>query len=545
MSAPGPDVVVIGAGHNGLAAAAYLARGGLRVQVLERRGIVGGACVTEELWPGHRVSRAAYVAGLLRPALVRELGLAGRGLRLLARHPSSFTPLRGDPGLLLGPDPALCRHEIGRFSARDAEAYPRYEALLDGCARALEPLLDVPPPDPLRPRLRDLPTLFRVARGLRRLGRELPRALGLLLGAARPVLERFFESEPLRATLATDALIGAWAGPSSPGTGYVLFHHVMGETNGERGVWAYVEGGMGRLSEALAAAAREAGAEIRLEAPVSRVLLHDRRAAGVRLEDGSTLEARAVVSNADPRRTLLGLVGAEHLAPELAREVAALDFRSPSLKLNLVLDRLPRFGGRSSEGVGPEHVGTIHVGSEDLDALERSFAAAAAGRLPERPMLELTIPSSLDPSLAPQGRYVASLFVQHVPFEIAGSSWDAEREAFADRVLAQLDEVAPGFAASVVRREVLAPPDLERIFALSGGNLFHGAMTPERLLFLRPLPGWSRYRTPIEGLYLCGAGTHPGGGVMGACGRNAAAEILRDLRGQHPQAKRAASRRRA
>ena len=529
MSATRPDAIVVGAGHNGLAAAAYLARAGLQVLVLERRGLVGGSCVTEELWPGHRISRAAYVAGLLRPALVSELGLAGRGLRLLARHPSSFTPLPGDPGLLLGPDAALCRREIGRFSPRDAEAYPRYEALLEGCARALEPLLDLPPPDPLRPRLRDLPTLFRVAVGLRRLGRELPRALGLLLGAARPVLERYFESEPLRATLATDALIGAWAGPGSPGTGYVLFHHVMGETNGERGVWAYVEGGMGRLSEALAGAARDAGAQIRLEAPVSKVLLRDGRATGVLLEDGSELEARVVVSNADPKRTLLGLVGADHLSPELARELAALDFRSPSLKLNLALDRLPRFAGRSAAGVGPEHVGTIHIGSEHLDALERSFAAAAAGCLPEHPMLELTIPSTLDPSLAPAGRYVASLFVQHVPFELAGSSWDAERDRFADRVLAQVDEVAPGFVASVVAREVLAPPDLERIFALSGGNLFHGAMGPDRLLFLRPLPGWSRYRTPIGGLYLCGAGTHPGGGVMGACGRNAAGEVLRDL----------------
>jgi len=354
----------------------------------------------------------------------------------------------------------------------------------------------------------------------------------LLLGAARPVLEAWFESEPLRGTLATDALIGAWASPSTPGTGYVLFHHVMGETHGARGVWAYVEGGMGRLSEAIAAAARDAGAQLRLASPARAVVVEAGRARGVRLEDGSLLEASAVVSGADPRHTFLALVGREQLPEAFAREVEALDFRSGVAKLNLALGALPRFaGGAAAPAAGPEHSGTIHVGATTLEALEQSYAAACRGELPERPMIELTLPSALDATLAPAGRHVASLFVQHVPWSPAQGGWEAWRERFADRVLGLVDEVAPGFSASVLHRELLAPPDLERIFGLGGGNIFHGAMTPDRLFSLRPLPGWSRYRTPIGGLYLCGAGTHPGGGVMGACGRNAAREVLLDLRG--------------
>ncbi len=524
------DVAVIGAGHNGLVAAAYLARAGLRVAVLERRELVGGACVTEELWPGYRVSRAAYVAGLLRPAVVKELGLASRGLRLLPRDPASFTPTPDGAGLVLGSDAERNRASIARFSERDALRYAEYESFLDRIARALEPALDHPPPDPAHLRWRDLRPLLGLARGAWHLRGQLSRATGLLLGPARAALEEWFESEPLRGTLATDAVIGAWAAPSTPGTGYVLFHHVMGETNGSRGVWAYIEGGMGRFAEAVADAAREAGAEIRTGCPVEEVAIERGRVHGVRLADGTCIEAATVVSGADPRRTFLGLVGRQHLAPEFARALESLDFRSPSLKLNLALDRLPVFRGLPEWG-SHQH-GTIHLGANTLDALDAAFAAAERGALPERPMIELTLPSALDSSLAPRGRHVASIFVQYVPFEPAGCSWETERDRFADRVLALVDEVAPGFSDSVLHREVLAPPDLERIFALTGGNIFHGAMSLDRLLFMRPLPGWARYRTPIPGLYLCGAGTHPGGGVMGACGRNAAGEILRDLRGR-------------
>ncbi len=523
------DVIVIGAGHNGLVAAADLARAGLRTTVLERRAVLGGACVTEELWPGFQVSRAAYVVGLLRPAVVSELGLAARGLRLLERDPSSYTALPDGRGLLLGSDRAAACREIARFSRRDAERYPAYLDFVDRIARAVEPLLDAPPPDPARPRLGDLRLLAHAARSAWSLRGDLARAAGLLLGAARPALESWFESEPLCGTLATDAVIGAWASPSTPGTGYVLFHHAMGETNGSRGVWAYVAGGMGALSAALADAARDAGAEIRSEAPVREVSLRDGRAVGVVLEDGTAIEAPTLVSGADPQRTLLGLVGRDHLSDDVVRGLEGLDFRSGSLKINLALDSLPRFAGASDREVRPQHRGTIHLGATSLDDLDAAFEVAGRGELPERPMVELTLPSALDGSLAPAGRHVASLFVQYAPYRLAGRGWEDERDRFADRVLALVDEVAPGFSASVLHREVLAPPDLERIFGLTGGNLFHGAMSLDRLFFLRPLPGWARYRTPIPGLYLCGAGTHPGGGVMGACGRNAAGEVLRDL----------------
>jgi phytoene dehydrogenase-like protein len=523
------DAIVIGGGHNGLVTAAYLARAGLRTLLLERRPVLGGACVTEELWPGYRISRAAYVAGLLRPALLRELNLRGRGLRLLRRDPSSYTPLPEGGGLLLGSDPEACRRAIARFSTHDAERYAAYEAFLDRVARRLEPLLDAPSPDPARFGARDLRLLARLGLGLFRLRGDLARASSLLLGAARPALESWFESEPLLGTLATDAVIGAWASPSTPGTGYVLFHHVMGEMGGARGVWAYVEGGMGALCEAIADAARAEGAQIRSEASVARIVVQDGRAASVVLESGEEIEARAVVSSADPRRTLLGLVGRDALPDEVVRGLEALDFRSPSLKINLALDALPRFRGASGAAPGPEHRGTIHLGATGLDELDAAFEAACRGELPERPMVELTLPSALDASLAPRGRHVASMFVQYAPWTPAGSSWETERERFADRACALVDEVAPGFSTSVFEREVLAPPDLERIFGLTGGNIFHGAMTLDRLLFMRPLPGLARYRTPVQGLYLCGAGTHPGGGVMGACGRNAAGEILRDL----------------
>ena len=521
------DVAVIGAGHNGLVAAAYLARAGRRVVVLERRDRVGGACVTEELWPGYQISRAAYVAGLLRPVVAGELGLARHGLRLIPRSPSSFTPLPDGRGLFLGAGAEATRDSIAAFSRGDAERYPEYEAYLDRIARWLEPTLDAPPPDPARLRARDLRLLAELCARAWRLRGDLSRALALLLGPARPELERWFESEPLRATLATDAVIGAWASPSSPGTGYVLFHHVMGETGGARGVWAYVEGGMGRLSEAIAAAAREAGAEIRLDSPVTRIEVSSGAVRGVVLADGTAIEAPLVVSGADPHATLLGWVGADDLPDDLRRDVAGLDFRSGSVKINLALDRLPAFRGRAAAGPGPEHRGTIHVGAGNLDALDAAFEAARAGRVPDRPLVELTLPSALDASLAPPGRHVASLFVQWVPCEASAERWPAIRDGIAERACAQVEEVAPGFTTSILHREVLAPPDLEALFGLSGGNLFHGAMTPDRLAFLRPLPGWSRYATPVRGLWLCGAGTHPGGGVMGACGRNAAREILR------------------
>jgi len=520
------DVIVIGAGHNGLTAAAYLARAGRRVLVLERRHVVGGCAVTEELWPGFRVSRAAYLAGLLRPVVIDELKLAEHRLTLLPRDPSSFTPQPDNRGLVLGPDLDATCDEIRHFSPRDASRYLDYEDFLERIAQLIDPLLDAPPPEIGRLRWRDMRSMLGLLGRARRLGTGLPKALAMLNGAAAPTIKSWFESEPLRATLATDAVIGAWAAPSTPGTGYVLFHHVMGETNGMRGIWAYARGGMGSISNALAAVARQHGAEIRCDTAVAKILTTGGRAGGVVLKDGTELRASVIVSNADPRVTLLDLLGDELLPDDVRDDVDNMDFRSPVMKINVALDRLPVFPSRPD--AGPELRGTIHLGATSMAAIEDSFTAAQAGLLPKRPMIEMTIPTTLDDTLAPPGKHIATLFVQHVPYALRDGDWDAARDKFADRVFALIDELAPGFSASVLHRDVLAPPDLERIFGITGGNIFHGAMTPDRLFFMRPLPGLSGYRTPVKGVYMCGAGTHPGGGVMGACGRNAAGVILRD-----------------
>jgi phytoene dehydrogenase-like protein len=351
----------------------------------------------------------------------------------------------------------------------------------------------------------------------------------ILTGSARAILDRWFESDALKATLATDAIIGAMASPATPGTAYVLFHHVMGECNGARGVWGYVRGGMGALSEALAAAARAAGAEIRTGARVERVLLEGGRAVGVALAGGEEVRARRVVSNADASRTLLGLVGEPNLPDGAAEVVRAIDYSSASLKINLALSGLPSFAALPGSAPGPQHRGTVHV-CPGLDYMERAFDDARAGRPSRQPILEATIPSVVDPSVAPPGQHVMSIFVQYAPYRLAQGSWDEEKEPFADRCLELLESYAPGFRALVIGREVLSPLDIERRFGLTGGNIFQGAMPLSQLSFMRPAPGWSGYRTPVPGLWLCGAATHPGGGVMGACGRNAAREILRDAR---------------
>jgi phytoene dehydrogenase-like protein len=343
------------------------------------------------------------------------------------------------------------------------------------------------------------------------------------------VLDRWFESDEVKATLATDAIIGAMASPSTPGTGYVLFHHVMGETNGARGVWGYVKGGMGSLPEAIAAAARTRGAEIRTSARVEKILVEEGRAAGVVLAGGEEIRARRVASSADATVTLLGLLGERHLPPEVAAAVRRIDYASASLKINVALAELPDFSALPGRAPGPQHRGTVHV-APSMDYLERAFDDARRGVPSRAPILECTLPSAVDPSVAPPGRHLMSMFVQYAPYRLAEGTWDEERERFADRCFETLEAYAPGFTRSVIAREVLAPPDLEARFGLTGGNIFQGAMTPAQLLFMRPLPGLSRYRTPIRGLYLCGAASHPGGGVMGACGRNAAREILRDAR---------------
>ncbi len=524
------DVIVVGAGHNGLVAAAYLARAGLSVCVLERRPVLGGACVTETLWGGYRVSTAAYVCGLFHPKIVRDLELPRYGFELLRRDPSSFTPLPDGGYLLLGSDPAFNAEQIRRFSRRDAEAFERYEAAMDRLGRFVEPLLTTVPPRFPDVRLFDLPAYLEL------LGRvlRLPPVERLLLSrlptaSAWDVLSDWFESEPLKVTLATDGVIGTALSPTQPTTALVLFHHVMGSITGRRGVWGYVRGGMGALSEAIAAVARRYGATLQTNAEVRTVLVRDGRAVGVVLADGTELEARAVLSNADPKRTFLGLVPREALPPDFVARIERLRMSAAPMKVNLIADGLPDFRCLPGDRPGPHHRATIHL-CPSLDYLERAFADFARGRPSERPMVEVCIPSVLDETLAPDGRHVVSLFVQYVPYESSGggSAW---KDEFVRRVLDVIDEYAPGFSSRVLHYQALSPRDLEEVFGLTGGNIFHGDLAPDQMFVFRPVAGWAQYRTPLPGLYLCGAGAHPGGGVIGAAGHNAARVVRQDLAG--------------
>ena len=546
------DVIIVGAGHNGLVCAAYLARAGKKVLVLERHAQVGGASVTEEIAPGYRASTASYLISLLMPEVITDLDLPRHGYKVLSRNPSSFTPLPEGPAargtgaaqgnyLMMGPDEKLNHTEIAKFSKRDAEVYPKYEAWLTRVAECIEPLLNEPPGDLLPlpqswrargwlQKLRELRRGRKLYRAMASLGDELPQTIELLTGAARPILDRWFESDVLKATLATDAVIGAQQPISAPGTGYVLLHHVMGTAGGARGIWGYVEGGMGAVTQAMARAATGFGAEIRCNAVVAEILSERGRATGVRLADGEVFKAGAVASNATAQVTFEKLLANAALPQPFRDAVRRIDYSSASMKINLAVAALPDFtclpGHRE---VGPQHRGTIHIGPT-LDYLERAFDAAHQGRPSQDPIIELTIPTTVDTTLAPPGHHIVQMFVQYAPYKLAeGLHWDVLRNPFADRCVAAVNNYAPNFAASVLHRQVLTPLDIERRFALTGGNIFQGSMALHQLFSMRPLPGWADYRTPLRGLYLCGAATHPGGGVTGAPGRNCAMEMLRDL----------------
>lgn len=533
------DAIVIGGGHNGLVTAAYLARAGKRVAVFERRHVLGGACVTEELWPGYKISTAAYVVSLFLPEITRELRLGHYGFKVLPRSPSSFTPLPDGRSLLMGPEPGLNQREVAKFSERDAAALPKYEALLERVAKTLEPLLMQSAPDPLplpsewrkigmAKRLRDAGKMWALYRAMADLGADLPAAIELLTAAARPLLERTFESEALRATLATDAVIGSSTSISAPGSAYVLLHHVMGEAGGARGVWGFVAGGMGALSTAIERACADLGVEIFREAAVDRILTRDGRATGIALANGRTYNAPVVASSVDCHWTFEKFLPAEELPAEFLESVKRIDYASASMKINVALAEPPSFTCLPSTGIAPHHHGTIHIGPT-LDYIERAGDDAKYGRPSEAPLLEITLPTSVDDSIAPAGRHIMSMFVQYAPYKLAdGKNWDDVKESFADRCMAKLAEYAPNVPDAVLHRQVLSPLDLERTYGLTGGNIFQGAMSANQLYCFRPVAGWADHRTPIAGLYLCGAASHPGGGVIGACGKNAAAEILRD-----------------
>ncbi|KAM9847649.1 pyridine nucleotide-disulfide oxidoreductase domain-containing protein 2 isoform 2-T2 [Aulostomus maculatus] len=542
------DALVIGGGHNGLVAAAYLQKGGVKTAVLERRHLLGGAAVSEELFPGFHFSRCSYLLSLLRPHIYADLELQKHGLKVYMRDPHAFTPmleegLKGAPprSLTLGSDLTMNQREIGKFSQKDAEAFSSFVLHLEKLAGAIHPLLDAPPVDipgvtsgPVRKRLAALKTLMPVVKCGLKLGRNIPDFYEIITAPIMKILNRWFESEPLRATLATDAVIGAMTSPNNPGSGYVLLHHVMGELEKEKGAWGYVEGGMGGVSKAIASAAESYGADIFTEKDVGQVLVgSDNATRGVVLKDGTEIHSKIVLSNATPYVTFKHLTPQDALPPEFFRAVDQIDYTSPVTKINVAVDKLPNFlAAPTPDGKpGPHHQCSIHLNCESVEVLEAAYKEAMNGRPSARPMLEMTIPSVLDATLAPPGCHVVSLFTQFTPYHIEGREWtDLDREAFADTAFDWVEQYAPGFKKSVVGRDILVPQDLERIFGLTGGNIFHGSMSLDQLYLARPLPSLSDYRTPIKGLYLCGSGSHPGGGVMGSPGWNAALTAMDDLK---------------
>ncbi|XP_048407359.1 pyridine nucleotide-disulfide oxidoreductase domain-containing protein 2 [Stegostoma tigrinum] len=547
---PRYDAVVIGGGHNGLIAAAYLQKSGVNTAVLEKRHVIGGAAVTEELIPGFKFSRASYVLSLLRPQIYKDLELKKHGLKIHIRNPSSFTPMLEDGvgrkpprSLLMGNNMEETQKQIAQFSAKDAQSYAEYEAFINHMALSAEPLLDAVPVDvpsltggSLTQKIRSLRTLKPLIQTGFKLGRRIPQFYELLTAPISKILNHWFESEPLKATLATDGVIGAMISPQAAGSGYVLLHHVMGELEGIKGAWGYVEGGMGALSESIARAAADHGASIFTEKVVDAILVDCHgKAQGVVLQDGTEIRSKVVLSNATAHVTFLQLTPKESLSRDFIKEVSSIDYTSPVTKINVAVDRLPNFlAVPSNDGIPPSQyiAGTIHLNCEDMSYIKEAYEEACQGIPSTRPLLELCIPSILDPTIAPPACHVISIFTQYTPYYLqGGKEWDElERNRYADRVFDCIEQYAPGFKSSVIGHDVLTPPDLEKVFGLTGGNIFHGAMSLDQLYMTRPLPSYSNYRSPVEGLYLCGSGAHPGGGVMGSAGHNAAHVVLSDLR---------------
>jgi phytoene dehydrogenase-like protein len=520
------DVVIIGGGHNGLACAAYLAKAGLDVLVLEKRGVVGGAAATEEPWPGYRVSSASYVVSLMPPQVVRELDLKRFGYEVSIITPDYFVPFPDGTSLTLWGDVERDAAAIGRFSERDAAAYEAFDRYFDRVARLLKDLLFVVPPNM---NLRDLPKWAATAGRFRKWsGRDLHETVRLFTMSAADFLDEWFEDERVKGALATQAIIGAWCGPMTPGSAYVLMHHWIGEVDGHAGAWGWVKGGMGGISAAMARAAEAAGAEIRTDAEVDRVAINaSGRAVGVALADGSLVRAQRVVSCAHPVTTYLSLIGEERLPGDVVRDVRRYRTRSGSVKLNVALSELPAFPAWDQEG--DPHKGLVAV-SPSIEYLERAWDDAKYGRMSEHPYVEVVFPTAHEPEgLAPRGKHLMLGFSQYGPYELAEGSWDqGGRDDYAARVLKALGEFAPSLESAVEHLEVLTPRDIEERFGLIGGNIMQGELTPDQLFSFRPIPGHGDYRTPVAGMYLCGSGTHPGGGVMGVPGRNAASVILRD-----------------
>ena len=517
------DVVIIGGGHNGLVCAAYLARAGKEVIVLERRDRVGGAALSEEVFPGFRFSVFSYVVSLLRPEIIRELELPRHGLHILPLE-STLTPLPNGDYLAQWNDHDRNRRELARHSVRDAEAYDEFGVELHQMARLIKPILGLAPPDPASMRPRELLELARLGRYFRKLSKKQFNSLWKLLTmSSADYLDTWFEGEALKATKSASGIIGTMLGPRSPGTAYVLLHHYMGELDGVFRAWGFAKGGNGSVSAAIASAARAFGAQIRTNAPVAHVLVDGGRTKGVVLEGGEEVHADVVVSGADPRRTFLGLVGEKHLPEDFVQSIRRFKFRGSSAKVNLALGEPPNF--TCMPGRGAHLRGAVSI-SPSISYLEQAYDDAKYGEISRRPYMDIVIPSMLDPAMAPPGKHVMSIFVQYAPYHLNGGWTDERREALGDAVVDTLTQYAPNFRSAILHRQVVTPADIERIVGLSEGNIFQGELSLQQMFFLRPAPAWSRYRTPVEGLWQCGSGTHPGGGVMGASGRNAAFSLL-------------------
>ncbi len=522
------DAIVVGGGHNGLTTAAYLAKAGQRVLVLERRPILGGACVTEELWPGKRVSRASYVVSMLQPKVVRDLRLEDFGYRAVPLDPA-YAALTEDGAMVFYDDPAATAASIRPINAHDADNFEAFENRLFRVADFLGPMLLREPPALGSKKPGDLLALAREgarAAGLSRA--EVHELVRMFTMSVADMLDEYFEHDGLKGSIASTGVVGVWAGPNTPGTAYNLLHHALGELNGIKGAWGHVMGGMGAISEAIAASARAAGAEIRTDAEVASIDIEGERVVGVTLASGESFRAPVVASGAHPKNTVLDLAGAENFPAEVVEDMRRFRTRGGSVKINMVLSEPPRY-----EGVSDEMQETLrHTGVNlcpSIDYLERAWQDALAGRPAAEPYVEAELPSAIDSSLTDDGSWVMTMFTQYGPHDEAG--WpDGARERYADACIEHLARYAPNVPGAIVEREVLAPPDIERIFGLTGGSIFQGEQGMDQMAFMRPSPYLAGYATPVAGLYLCGAGTHPGGGVMAASGHNAAKRILRDGR---------------
>ena len=522
------DAVVVGAGHNGLTAAAYLARAGLSTLVLERRPIVGGACVTEEIAPGCRASTTSYIASMLRPEVIRDLDLPRHGLRMVPCDPALFVPFPDGTAAPWWSDRERTVHELEKLSPADARTFVRVDDELKKLARYLQPFFLEPPPDV---GVRGWPGLLEALRVGRRFrgitGGEIGRMVSFLTGSLGDFLDRNYESEKVKTLFLANNVYGKHGGPYSPGTALgLLFHLLSGGEHELQGFYGHVLGGMGAITQAMAASARGFGATIRTSAPVARILVAEGRTRGVVLEDGSEVRAPVVVSNADPKRTFLGLVGERDLPENFRKAISGIKMDGPCAKVNLVLSEEPRVTAMPPEFRKSERALFTLVPS--LEFAERCYAIARSGEIPEELWVDCVVASNVDPSLAPEGRHVMTCFVQYVPYRLNAGTWDEKRELLGDRVVRKIGEYAPNVPNAVLARQVLTPLDLERVYGLTEGNIFHGDLSLEQLFFLRPVGGFARYRTPVAGLYLCGAGAHPGGGVTGAPGHNASRQVLRD-----------------